>query len=131
MASPVTTTPDVSTVWALACLAMRNKNKIAKRTSHLWFWNGRTCALQRGVQLDLVSMRAEIHKFVIGAVNDNFAIPEPLVLTQLPPGSFAGATKIGFPQAGWPTGLEPATTRTTIWGSTIELRPPHFKRNRF
>src|SRR5438105_852055 len=24
---------------------------------------------------------------------------------------------------GWPTGLEPATTRTTIWGSTIELRP--------
>jgi Flp pilus assembly protein TadD/predicted nucleic acid-binding Zn-ribbon protein len=25
---------------------------------------------------------------------------------------------------GWPTGLEPATTRTTIWGSTIELRPP-------
>src|SRR6266403_2163917 len=25
---------------------------------------------------------------------------------------------------GWPTGLEPATTRTTIWGSTIELWPP-------
>ncbi len=25
---------------------------------------------------------------------------------------------------GWPTGLEPATTRTTIWGSTVELRPP-------
>src|SRR5436309_6709873 len=25
---------------------------------------------------------------------------------------------------GWPTGLEPATSRTTIWGSTIELRPP-------
>src|SRR5205814_9615560 len=25
---------------------------------------------------------------------------------------------------GWPTGLEPATTRTTIWGSTIDLRPP-------
>ncbi len=25
---------------------------------------------------------------------------------------------------GWPTGLEPATTRITIWGSTIELRPP-------
>jgi hypothetical protein len=22
---------------------------------------------------------------------------------------------------GWSTGLEPATTRTTIWGSTIEL----------
>src|SRR5438067_8464443 len=22
---------------------------------------------------------------------------------------------------GWPTGLEPATSRTTIWGSTIEL----------
>jgi integrase len=29
-------------------------------------------------------------------------------------------------KAGWPTGLEPATTRTTIWGSTIELRPPSF-----
>src|SRR5438046_3045689 len=28
---------------------------------------------------------------------------------------------------GWPTGLEPATTRTTIWGSTIELRPPSEK----
>ena len=27
-------------------------------------------------------------------------------------------------KAGWSTGLEPATTRTTIWGSTIELRPP-------
>src|SRR5437667_4992773 len=26
--------------------------------------------------------------------------------------------------SGWPTGLEPATTRTTIWGSTIELWPP-------
>src|SRR3984893_12267617 len=25
---------------------------------------------------------------------------------------------------GWSTGLEPATTRTTIWSSTIELRPP-------
>src|SRR5262249_37516183 len=25
---------------------------------------------------------------------------------------------------GWSTGLEPATSRTTIWGSTIELRPP-------
>ena len=31
---------------------------------------------------------------------------------------------------GWPTGLEPATTRTTIWGSTIELRPPTMKRNK-
>src|SRR6266567_1767370 len=29
---------------------------------------------------------------------------------------------------GWPTGLEPATTRTTIWGSTIELRPPSLTR---
>ena len=25
---------------------------------------------------------------------------------------------------GRPTGLEPATARTTIWSSTIELRPP-------
>src|SRR5438034_3259966 len=31
---------------------------------------------------------------------------------------------------GWPTGLEPATTRTTIWGSTIELRPPSLRRRR-
>ena len=28
-------------------------------------------------------------------------------------------------EGGWPTGLEPATTRTTIWSSTIELRPPN------
>ncbi len=27
-------------------------------------------------------------------------------------------------QKGWMTGLEPATTRTTIWCSTIELHPP-------
>src|SRR5581483_316126 len=27
-------------------------------------------------------------------------------------------------RAGWPTGLEPATARTTIWSSTIELWPP-------
>jgi hypothetical protein len=32
--------------------------------------------------------------------------------------------EFGICEAGWPTGLEPATTRTTIWGSTIELRPP-------
>ena len=25
---------------------------------------------------------------------------------------------------GWKTGLEPATARTTIWCSTIELLPP-------
>jgi hypothetical protein len=30
----------------------------------------------------------------------------------------------GICEMGWPTGLEPATTRTTIWSSTIELRPP-------
>ena len=35
-----------------------------------------------------------------------------------------------FRKGGWPTGLEPATTRTTIWGSTIELRPPSFARNK-
>ena len=38
--------------------------------------------------------------------------------------------EFGICEAGWPTGLEPATTRTTIWGSTIELRPPQLKRNR-
>jgi hypothetical protein len=27
---------------------------------------------------------------------------------------------------GWPTGFEPATSGTTIRGSTIELRPPFF-----
>src|SRR4051794_3531938 len=27
----------------------------------------------------------------------------------------------GDKKMGWPTGLEPATSRTTIWGSTIEL----------
>lgn len=29
-----------------------------------------------------------------------------------------------FSALGWPTGFEPATTGTTIRGSTIELRPP-------
>ena len=38
--------------------------------------------------------------------------------------------KFGIREAGWPTGLEPATTRTTIWGSTIELRPPTVTRNK-
>jgi hypothetical protein len=32
------------------------------------------------------------------------------------------------PRLGWPTGLEPATTGTTIRGSTIELRPPFRQR---
>src|ERR1700730_3071696 len=32
---------------------------------------------------------------------------------------------------GWSTGLEPATTRTTIWSSTIELRPPTILEFRF
>ena len=28
-------------------------------------------------------------------------------------------------EMGWPTGFEPATTRSTIWGSNqAELRPP-------
>ena len=27
-------------------------------------------------------------------------------------------------EMGWPTGFEPATTRITIWDSTIELWPP-------
>src|SRR5215475_8875113 len=36
----------------------------------------------------------------------------------------AWSSRFGACEAGWPTGLEPATTRTTIWGSTIELRPP-------
>lgn len=27
---------------------------------------------------------------------------------------------------GWKTGLEPATARTTIWCSTIELLPPWY-----
>src|ERR1700734_1860886 len=32
------------------------------------------------------------------------------------------------PKAGRPTGLEPATARTTIWSSTIELRPPFIRK---
>ena len=32
---------------------------------------------------------------------------------------------------GWPTGLEPATARTTIWGSTIELWPPSLRTLKF
>ena len=38
-----------------------------------------------------------------------------------------GIWALGFrarPAAGWPTGLEPATARITIWSSTIELWPP-------
>ena len=35
-----------------------------------------------------------------------------------------GKRKGGEREVGWPTGLEPATSRTTIWGSTIELWPP-------
>src|ERR1043166_1079311 len=35
-----------------------------------------------------------------------------------------GLPAVALREGGWPTGLEPATTRTTIWGSTIELRPP-------
>ena len=38
--------------------------------------------------------------------------------------------EFGICEAGWSTGLEPATTRTTIWGSTIELRPPTVTRNK-
>ena len=30
-------------------------------------------------------------------------------------------------EQGWMTGLEPATTRTTIWCSTIELHPPQVR----
>jgi hypothetical protein len=33
-------------------------------------------------------------------------------------------SRITIEKKGWPTGLEPATARTTIWGSTIELWPP-------
>ena len=39
-------------------------------------------------------------------------------------GRFIGEGTIIIPgkeEMGWPTGLEPATSRTTIWGSTIEL----------
>jgi tetratricopeptide (TPR) repeat protein len=37
------------------------------------------------------------------------------------------SNNLTFRKMGWPTGLEPATTRTTIWGSTIELRPPSLR----
>jgi hypothetical protein len=34
-------------------------------------------------------------------------------------------------EEGWPTGLEPATARTTIWSSTIELRSPTWEGSQF
>ena len=36
----------------------------------------------------------------------------------------AASRKAHAGAAGWPTGLEPATARITIWSSTIELWPP-------
>ena len=37
---------------------------------------------------------------------------------------FSAPAGLRADEVGWPTGLEPATTRTTIWSSTIELQPP-------
>src|SRR5438067_10478261 len=50
-----------------------------------------------------------------------FQVPNPKVRLR----EFgAWGLDFGISKKGWSTGLEPATTRTTIWGSTIELRPP-------
>lgn len=43
----------------------------------------------------------------------------------MPFGLPGGRSCVQRQRLGWPTGLEPATTGTTIRGSTIELRPPY------
>jgi hypothetical protein len=50
--------------------------------------------------------------------------PETAKLKGLVTQEFAGDKGVG-----WPTGLEPATSRATVWGSTIELWPPLDSRN--
>ena len=70
------------------------------------------------------------YRVVIFTVNENFVMLERFLLNQLNPKSFAFEQGIRIPRAGWPTGLEPATTRITIWGSTIELRPPSLPGNK-
>ena len=76
------------------------------------------------------------YRFVIRRVNDNFLIFERLGFDSSQYSDSGGKLAWESPLkleilicgTGWPTGLEPATTRTTIWGSTIELRPPSLTR---
>jgi hypothetical protein len=44
--------------------------------------------------------------------------------------AFLHACKEEPPKEGWLTGFEPATARTTIWSSTVELQPPFSERTR-
>lgn len=48
----------------------------------------------------------------------------PSSKTQAPKCRMIWGLELGISLVGWPTGLEPATARITIWSSTIELRPP-------
>jgi hypothetical protein len=75
--------------------------------------------LIRSQKLYPVELQAQISK------NPKYQVSNPKVAR-------VGARdlKFGIREAGWSTGLEPATTRTTIWGSTIELRPPTVTRNK-
>jgi len=75
--------------------------------------------LIRSQKLYPVELQAQISK------NPKYQVSNPKL-------SRVGARdlKFGICEAGWSTGLEPATTRTTIWGSTIELRPPTVTRNK-
>ncbi len=81
------------------------------------------------------------YRFVISGVNYNFvmfgkahgdartcpkACPSDVGITD----RRSAITVYALKTPGWPTGLEPATTRTTIWGSTIELRPPSLPENK-
>jgi hypothetical protein len=79
--------------------------------------------LIRSQKLYPVELQAQIFK------NPKGQIPIPKVrVTSLELGICD--LEFGICEMGWPTGLEPATTRTTIWGSTIELRPPTVTRNK-
>jgi hypothetical protein len=75
--------------------------------------------LIRSQKLYPVELQAQISK------NPKYQVSNPK-LTRVG----ARDLKFGICEAGWSTGLEPATTRTTIWGSTIELRPPTVTRNK-
>ena len=74
--------------------------------------------LIRSQKLYPVELQAQFFKIP----SSKFQIPKPRAWN-----FGAGIWNLQFAKLGWPTGLEPATTRTTIWGSTIELRPPSWR----
>ena len=77
--------------------------------------------LIRSQKLYPVELQAQFFKIP----SSKFQIPKPRAWN-----FGAGIWNLQFAKLGWPTGLEPATTRTTIWGSTIELRPPTITQNK-